>query len=50
MDDANQQAELNSCEGEGCAPRALGAWTGPISHESLFVQVLTLFKFHAWVV
>ena len=32
------------------APRALGAWTGPISHESLFVQVLTLFKFHAWVV
>ena len=32
------------------APRAQGAWTEPISDEILFVQVLTLFKFHAWVV
>ena len=30
--------------------RAQGAWTEPISDEILFVEVLTLLKFHAKVV
>ena len=34
-------------EHRGGAPRAQGAWTEPISDEILFVQVLTLFNFHA---